>query len=240
MRLPPFDEARQYYPLVMNFAAQMLAFKEIMSMADLKSIRAMMKKVFDASNLEGVPFELIVSSGVDLDGYDLAHPFRKEFRDLLPPSAKQPMGRLLAHTAPFEIVGPRALKCRSQEDGIEFSAEEIASVYLAGPQRQVEALAVSAGSLIVSAYEATRSSRDRGPLWEFFRHCRNAAAHGGRFHLENGEPSRPARWRSMSVERGLQGTPLFAILDDHGLIGLGDAILLLWDVEQLGHGQPGG
>jgi hypothetical protein len=43
----------------------------------------------------------------------------------------------------------------------------------------------------------------------------------------------------MIVERSLQGTPLFAILEDNGLIGVGDTILLLWDVEQLGHRQEG-
>jgi len=233
MRLPPFDKAKPFYPLVMNFAVQMMGFKEAMSIADVLLIRAMMKKIFDSSHVEGVPYELIVSPSVALDGYDLGYPYRDKLRELLPPTVNQPIERLLTHTSPFEIVGPRPLKCRSQEDGIEISAEEIGSVYLADPQRQVEALEVSAGSLLIAAYEALKSKSDRGLAWEFFRHCRNAAAHRGRFNFYPGEPSRPARWKGMSMHPGLQGTPLFSILNDNGLIGLGDPFLLLWDIEQL-------
>lgn len=233
MHLPPFDRAKPFFPLVMNFAVQMIGFKETMAMADVLLLRTVMKKILDASNLESVLFQLTVSPGVMLDGYDLAYPFKDEFRQLLPPSPNQPLERLLTHTTPFEIVGPRALKCLAQEDGIEYSAEEIAEIYLAHPESQVKASIVSAGSLIVAAYEATKFMSDHGPAWEFFRHCRNAAAHGGRFNLNQGEPSRTAAWRSVNVHRGLHGTPLFDVLGEQGLIALGDPVLLLWDIEQL-------
>jgi hypothetical protein len=193
----------------------------------------MMKQILDASNLEGVPFQLTVSAQIPLDGYDLAYPFKDKFRELLPQDPNLPLERLLNHTAPFEIVGPRPLKCVTQQDGIEFSAEEIARVYLAGPENQVKASGVSAGSLLIAAYESAKSMSDRGPVWEFLRHCRNAAAHGGRFNFTQGEPSRSAIWKTLTVHRGLQGTPLFDILGEKGLIALGDSVLLLWDIEQL-------
>lgn len=233
MPLPEFDKTKPFFPLVMNFAAQMIGFKETMAMADVLIIRKMTKKIVDASNLEGVLFQLTVSPQIQLHGYDLAYPFKIAFREMMSQSPNLPLERLLTHTAPFEIVGPRALKCLTQDEGIEFSAEEIASVYLADPESQVKALSVSAGSLLIAAYEVAKSKSDRGPVWEFFRHCRNAAAHGGRFNLNQGEPSRAAAWKTLSVDRSLHGTPLFNIVGEKGLIALGDAVLLLWDIEQL-------
>lgn len=233
MNLPPFDRAKPFFPLVMNFAVQMIGFKEAMAMGNVLIVRKMMKKILDASNLESISFQLTVAPNVMLDGYDLAYPFKDNLRELLPPSPNEPLDRLLTHTTPFEIVGPRALKCLTQRDGIEYSAEEIAEIYLAHPESQVKALSVSAGSLLVAAYEATKSMRDRGPVWEFFRHCRNAAAHGGRFSFNQGEPSRTAAWRGLSIHRALQGTLLFDVVGERGLIALGDSVLLLWDIEQL-------
>jgi hypothetical protein len=233
MQLPPFDRNKPFFPLVMNFAAQMIGFKETMAFADLLIIRRMMKQFLDASNLEGVAFQLIVSPHISLDGYDLAYPFKNEFRDMLVQTPNLPLGRLLTHTAPFEVVGPRPLKCLTQQEGIEFAAEEIAGIYLAGAEKQVKALGVSAGSLIISAFESTKAMTDHGPAWEFFRHCRNAAAHGGRFNFRQGEPYRTAAWRTLSVYPGLHGTPLFDTSDERGLIAVGDSIPLLWGIEQL-------
>jgi hypothetical protein len=39
MQLPPFDKTRPFFPLVMNFAVQMIGFKETMAMADQLLIR---------------------------------------------------------------------------------------------------------------------------------------------------------------------------------------------------------
>jgi hypothetical protein len=233
MQLPPFDQTKPFFPLVMNFAVQMIGFKETMTMADILIIRTLTKKIVDASYLEAVPFQLTVSPHVTLDGYDLAYPFKNEFREMLVQNPNLPLERLLTHTAPFEIVGPRPLKCLTQEDGLEFSAEELAQLYLTDQGSKVKATAVSSGSLIIAAYEATKTRSDHGPVWEFFKHCRNAAAHGGRFNFHQGQPSRNATWRKLNVHSGLQGTPLFDILDEKGLIALGDSVLLLWDIEQL-------
>jgi hypothetical protein len=233
MHAPPFDPEKPFFSLVMNFAVQMMGFKEVMEMANILTLRKMTRQIFDASHLEGAPIELVVSPGLTLDGYDLAYPFKQRLRELLPQTPNLPLDRLLTHTSPFEIVGSRSLKCRSQMDGVEFSAEQLAGVYLARADRQVRALAVSAGSLLIAAYEVTKNMSDRGPVWEFFRHCRNAAAHGGRFNFTAQEPSRPAAWKTIHVDSTLQGTPLFDLPGVQGLLGLGDPILLLWDIERL-------
>ena len=67
----------------------------------------------------------------------------------------------------------------------------------------------AAGALLIVAYESTKQFHDRGELWEFLRHCRNAAAHNGRFHFRRNEPRYEAKWSSLDVTKPLQGTPLF-------------------------------
>ena len=88
------------------------------------------------------------------------------------------------------------------------------------------------GGLFIQAYESTSGHHDRKPLWEFLRHCRNAAAHGGRFNLLHGEPRRPAEWGRFRIEPSLQGTYLAASPERRGLLAPGDALKLLWDIEQ--------
>jgi hypothetical protein len=84
------------------------------------------------------------------------------------------------------------------------------------------------------AYETCKDSpvRDQAPIWEFLRHTRNAAAHGGRFTFRNNEPCRPADWRSISLDAGLEGTPVMKGADGRGLLSPGDPIALLRDIEQ--------
>lgn len=69
-------------------------------------------------------------------------------------------------------------------------------------------------------------------MWEFLRHCRNAAAHGGKFHLLNGEPCRPANWGRFSIVASMHGTPLVFNQGSAGLLSPGDPLRLLWDIEQ--------
>jgi hypothetical protein len=92
----------------------------------------------------------------------------------------------------------------------------------------------SAGSLLILAHEFSKgkSWHDQGLLWEFLRHCRHAAAHGGFFTLIGKEPCHPAVWGHFQIERTLQGTPLFKDGKARGLLSPGDPIRLLWDIEQ--------
>ena len=50
---------------------------------------------------------------------------------------------------------------------------------------------IAAGGLLIVAKEITEPDRTKDELWEFLRHCRNAAAHGGSFNFQNGEPKLP-------------------------------------------------
>jgi len=91
---------------------------------------------------------------------------------------------------------------------------------------------LSAGSLLIMSWELTQADHSRDPLWEFLRHCRNAAAHKGYFNFTKNEPSRPAKWRTLEIVNTLQGTPLFWDSQKRGFMGPGDALYLLADIER--------
>lgn len=90
---------------------------------------------------------------------------------------------------------------------------------------------ISAGSLLILANE--RVTKHRGdPIVQFLRHCRNAAAHGGVFTFDSGEPKKPAVWRTLTIERPMQGNCLFPVPPNKGFIGIGDVLYLLADIEK--------
>ena len=86
------------------------------------------------------------------------------------------------------------------------------------------------------AHEITKDKpyRATDEKWEFLRHCRNAAAHNGRWNLVGREPRRPARWRDIKLGSDIHDRPLLKVKDSDsaGSLNLGDPIALLWDIEQ--------
>lgn len=91
---------------------------------------------------------------------------------------------------------------------------------------------VLAGQLLTSAHEVVKGLSPPGsPELQFLRHCRNASAHGWRFHLKPGEPKQPASWRSFKVDPSWHDRPLTANVVN-GVLEPGDPLLLLWDIEQ--------
>ncbi len=92
---------------------------------------------------------------------------------------------------------------------------------------------LSAGSLLVLAWETTLDLHTTHPVWQFLRHCRNAAAHNGMFTFRPHEPKHPATWRTKTVTRALEGTLLFNDGVQPGFLGPGDALHLLTDLDAL-------
>jgi hypothetical protein len=137
-------------------------------------------------------------------------------------------------STPFaELMPPLELASAAVSDTLSVDIAEIAQDmamnhhYLLG-----QTLPSAGGALLIAAYETTKTSTDRGQVWEFFRHCRNAAAHRGRFELRGQEPTRPARWRNLEILPSMVGSPLFHGLDEPGLLRPADPVRLLWDIEQ--------
>lgn len=131
-----------------------------------------------------------------------------------------------------KAAGPLDLRCECNGQHIRVDVDEI-SRELAGNFGYLASWVMrSAGILLIVAHEISRPWRDAGPLWEFLRHCRNAAAHGGKFNFAKGEPRRPAIWVGIAVNAALQGTSLFKDDAGAGLLSPGDPVRLLWDIEQ--------
>lgn len=96
------------------------------------------------------------------------------------------------------------------------------------------------GMLIISAHAVAleRVGSDRSILetrqFEFFRHVRNAAAHGNRFTFKSGEPKRPAGWRTLTLDSKVHaGAQCFG-----SLLSAADALALLSDIQKLLMGTP--
>jgi hypothetical protein len=97
---------------------------------------------------------------------------------------------------------------------------------------------IAASHLLISAYDATANIRSQDPMWEFLRHCRNAAAHNGKFHFLGLEPSRPAKWRNLEITKSMEGTDLFCDKDGKGSLRPADPIYLLHDLEERLRSKP--
>jgi hypothetical protein len=88
--------------------------------------------------------------------------------------------------------------------------------------------------LMISAYESNKNKFDKSPLYEFFRHIRNASAHNNRFFFLSHEPKRPAKWRNLYIDDKKKGkdNPLFGKDCFFNFLGPADSILLLNEVEK--------
>ena len=89
--------------------------------------------------------------------------------------------------------------------------------------------------LVNTSYEAVSDKNHHSPLFEFFRHMRNAASHRNHLNFFPQEPKRPAAWRTKIIDDALKGTanPLYGHQCFGNFINAADAILLLWDIEQI-------
>jgi hypothetical protein len=133
-----------------------------------------------------------------------------------------------------KLLGPLELKSEFHGNHIKVEVDDIANDLLNNGPYVLRSIMHSAGSLLILAHEFSKGKpwHDKGLLWEFLRHCRNAAAHGGSFNFIKDEPKHPSEWGHFRIERNMQGTPLFKDQQNTGLLSPGDPIRLLWDIEQ--------
>jgi hypothetical protein len=88
--------------------------------------------------------------------------------------------------------------------------------------------------LLNTAYTAAEGQNDQSPVFEVFRHLRNAASHGNKFNFRKDEPRRPASWGAFVIDDKLRGTsnPLFGVECIGATISPADALALLQDIER--------
>jgi hypothetical protein len=130
------------------------------------------------------------------------------------------------------LLGNIKLSCKSQADAIGVDIDQLSAEVLNGGSGLVAYTTRTTAFTLALAWDSTESHHDTQPLWQFLRHCRNAAAHNGKFFFKNGQPEYPAIWQGIEITRALQGTPLIAGEDGIGLLRPGDVLRLLWDIEQ--------
>lgn len=87
--------------------------------------------------------------------------------------------------------------------------------------------------LLNSAYEIAKPHNDNSPVFELFRHLRNAASHRNRFHFLPHEPARPAQWESLVITHNPKGSanPFFGIECVGATVLPADVLALLHEIE---------
>jgi hypothetical protein len=205
----PFDESKSFYPLVMSYTAQLHGFMEL------------------ASRGFKITMEEFKSRGLE------EHNTLLETICNLPESAEKTAWQSTYQSGLTSLIGEKKLQSKIAPNAVVVNDEFLAIKTFFDYKAYIDHfMRMSSGSLVILAYEMTERCRTRDPLWEFLRHCRNAAAHRGYFNFQNGEPKRLAKWRNSEILPSLQGQPLFYDGNQSGFLGPGDVVYLLWDIEQ--------
>ena len=147
-----------------------------------------------------------------------------------PEASKEQLSELQSQLS--ELAAPLNLRCESSDGYLTVDIDEIARDITQNSTYLAEFLMKSAGSVLILAFELSEAWRDKGPLWEFLRHCRHAAAHGGKISFKNAEPKHLAQWGKLHLLPTHQGMPLFKTINQPGILSPGDPIRLLYDIEQ--------
>lgn len=205
-----FNQDKRYYPLIINYLAAIHGSLELLS-------RYMI--ALAAPKLEfGAPIPLQIPSDSPLTGDQIlefySHPRNRETT---------------------RLPTPFGLKYSFREERTIVNSDDVAKEFGDHHVDVLPWLMRSAGAaLLITAYEMSEEFHFSSPIWEFLRHCRNAAAHDGCFTFDKKkkEPRNEAVWRDFVVTEDMEGTRLFKG-PGNGLMWPGDPVHLLWDIEQL-------
>jgi hypothetical protein len=87
--------------------------------------------------------------------------------------------------------------------------------------------------LLNSTYEIARPHNDNSPVFEVFRHLRNAASHRNRFHFLAHEPARAAQWQTLVIPQNPKGSsnPLSSVECVGATVLPADVLALLHEIE---------
>jgi hypothetical protein len=211
-----FNRGKPFYPLIVNYLVLLIGFKDLAAQGVIKELNEL-TFVNQSINLDEV-------IKINLNKHSLSEIGKMELQQKLA-EVKDGISK---------ILGPLELKSEFQNNNVTVKIDEIANDLANNALYLIQYTILSASSLFILAHETSKDKpwHDRGPLWEFLRHCRNAAAHGGLFTFKGDEPKRLAEWGRFRIEATLQGTPLFKDKGGKGLLSPGDPIRLLWDIEQ--------
>ena len=207
-----FDNKKPFYPLVIAYLAQVHGLLELLS----RGIKIAFGEKFN-----------------NIDIQQLIHP-PNGLNPMLQKDAIKLKKLILGNLT--ELIGDQEL-ASNVDKGIRIDIEALANGIVNHQNKgQVDDPVeyynrMTAGGLLINTWEFSKKYHSNNELWRFFKHCRNAAAHGGTFHFKPGEPKVPAKWRTLEIKATLQGKPLFTTPIKDGFIGPGDVLYLLADIE---------
>lgn len=198
-----FDRNKVFYPYVMQYIFTLHGIIEIFSRWCVKELKKA-EKIYGKDKI----FEDFIKYGSN-----------DEIRFILKEQGLTP------------LLGELSLYSKFMKCNINIDIDMITDDAIANYDYLLEHFVNAAGYLIVMGYESTKHLDDRNSeLWNFFYHCRNAAAHGCKFKITN--PRFPARWGNLEITKNMDGTNLINTPYNEGLLALGDPIRLLWEIEQ--------
>ncbi|MGA9756431.1 MAG: hypothetical protein WBV23_14940 [Desulfobaccales bacterium] len=212
-----FDRGKPFYPLIMNYLVLLIGFKDLAARGGIKDIEKS-TGINAWLNLSAIKSDILKRFSASNTG---TIKLERQLTELSNGLSK--------------LLGPLELKSEFGGNHIKVEVDDIANDLLYNGPYVLRLTMLSAGSLLILAHECSKGKpwHDRkAPLWEFLRHCRNAAAHGGLFTFQGKEPCNLAEWGHFRIERALLGTMLFKDEKGFGLLSPGDPIRLLWDIEQ--------
>jgi hypothetical protein len=198
-----FDRGKIFYPLVMNCYYSMHGFMELASRGLI---------------------HCLASLG-DSDSQDSVDKAVEQIK-----MSKELQEKFKKTKEPTPLIGNLEFKIHNGT-GITTNITELATEILSNGAYLADSLTNSLCILLISAYAKTTDwDNPSDPIWNFFYHCRNASAHNNRFRID--KPRFPAKWRQLEITKAMNRTRLFKGKKGAGLLYPGDAIALLWDIEQ--------
>lgn len=131
---------------------------------------------------------------------------------------------------PSSLIGDLEFK-KHDESSVKIDTEQITYEISDKGHYLSDFLLNSACTLLISSHaKAIEWDDHTDPVWNFFFYCQNACVHNNRFKIDT--LRFPAKWRDLEITIDSDQTPLFKENDEYGLLYSGDAIALLWDIEQ--------
>lgn len=158
-----FDRSKPFYPLVMNYLVLLIGFKDLAGRGVIKELNR------NSASTSGIDVTAITSGIVR----------RVSASEADTTQLRQQLTEI--DSALSKVLGPLELKSEFQGNHIEVDVDDIANDLMNNASYLIRFIMRSAGSLLILAHEISKNEpwHDKGPLWEFLRHCRNAAAHRG-------------------------------------------------------------
>lgn len=203
-----FDRSKPFYPYVINYIVSLHGLVELFSRYCYRNIKN--------SKIGGLTLEQVIEQQEAEESQQTE--FIKEVysKDLIPTL----------------VPGKFALRSEKKNTSVEISVDDFAVELVDNHPYLLPFQLKASGTLLVMAHHVSKHLDNRNDvLWNFFYHCRNAAAHGGQFNITN--PRFPAKWGDLEITMAMNGTNLFKDGTNPGLLSPADPLYFLFDIESI-------